>query len=129
MAMTLGRHPATAAAWQRLPEAVQPEILVGLWWASAKGGPGILRTSMSLDSLGISALLSASRVFDGTKAVLCHRRDAAEIPLAAHGAEYACEFAGERLTAKKVRLRLKASAEKIEFSASAEDDSRVVVTA
>ena len=49
--------------------------------------------------------------------------------LAAHGAECACEFAGEFLTAEKVRLRLKASAEKIEFSASAEDDSRVVVTA
>merc|ERR1712066_344877 len=57
-----------------------------------------------------------SLVIDGHKVALSHTRDPAEIPFAAHGAEYVCESTGVFLTA-----------EKVVFSAPAKDDSHTVV--
>merc|ERR1719492_325551 len=66
-------------------------------------------------------------VIDGKKVALSHTRDPAEIPFAAHGAEYVCESTGVFLTAEKVQPHLKAGAKKIVFSAPAKDDSHTIV--
>jgi len=68
-----------------------------------------------------------SLVIDGHKVALSHTRDPAEIPFAAHGAEYVCESTGVFLTTEKVQPHLKAGAKKIVFSAPAKDDSHTIV--